>query len=144
MKLEKGVVLAVYKEPGRKPRYLVLNRKKNWEGWELPKGHLENDDYKETAMLELEEEAGIEEVEEIKETDEVLEWSFENDDGEEVKREYRAFIVKVSSDAVVDASGNPHDEHEKGHFFNYDDAKSLLTYDNQRDLLEELHRTVTG
>lgn len=142
MEREKGVVLVVYKKPGRKPRYLVLNRKKNWEGWELPKGHLESD-YRKTALLELEEEAGIEEVETIEEADEVLEWSFKNDDGEKIKREYKAFIVKVSDDAVVDVTKNPHDEHEKGHFFNYDDAKSLLTYDNQVKILEELNETVT-
>ena len=138
MKTEKGVVIVAYKEVRRNHRYLVLKRTKNWEGWELPKGHLENDDYTETVKLELGEEAGLEEenIENIKEMEETLEWTFE-DDGEEIKREYKAFIVKISEGAIVDVSENPHDEHETGFFLDFEDASSLLTYDNQAEILEK-------
>ena len=138
MRTEKGVVVVAYKEVRRNLRYLVLKRTKNWEGWELPKGHLENDNYRETVKLELGEEAGLEEekIEEIQEMEKKLEWTFE-DDGEKVKREYKAFTVKIGEDAVVDVSGNPHDEHENGFFLDYEDASSLLTYDNQKELLEQ-------
>lgn len=138
MKTEKGVVVVAYKEVRRNHRYLVLKRTKNWEGWELPKGHLENDDYRETIKLEIGEEAGLseEEIKEIKGMDQILEWTFE-DDGEEIKREYKAFIVKIDEDAVVDVTENPHDEHETGFFLDYEDASSLLTYDNQREILEK-------
>jgi len=138
MRTEKGVVVVAYKEVRRNHRYLVLKRTKNWEGWELPKGHLENDDYRETVKLELGEEVGLEEekIEDIEDMGETLEWTFE-DDGEEVKREYKAFIVKISEDAVVDVSANPHDEHETGFFLDFEDASSLLTYDNQNELLEK-------
>lgn len=138
MRIEKGVVVVAYKEVRRNHRYLVLKRTKNWEGWELPKGHLEEDDYRETVKLELGEEAGLseEEIEDIKDMDETLEWTFEDDDGEEIKREYKAFLVEISEDAVVDVSENPHDEHETGFFLDYEDASSLLTYDNQAEILE--------
>ena len=137
MRTEKGVVVVAYKEVRRNHRYLVLKRTKNWEGWELPKGHLEEDDYSETVKLELGEEAGLseEEIEDIKDMDETLEWTFE-DDGEEIKREYKAFLVEISEDAVVDVSENPHDEHETGFFLDYEDGSSLLTYDNQAEILE--------
>jgi 8-oxo-dGTP pyrophosphatase MutT (NUDIX family) len=137
MRIEKGVVVVAYKEVRRNHRYIVLKRTKNWEGWELPKGHLEEDDYRETVKLELGEEAGLseEEIEDIKDMDETLEWTFE-DDGEEIKREYKAFLVKISEDAIVDVSENPHDEHETGFFLDYEDASSLLTYDNQAEILE--------
>jgi 8-oxo-dGTP pyrophosphatase MutT (NUDIX family) len=140
MKTEKGVALVVYKKPEWKPRYLVLNRKKNWEGWELAKGHLENDDYEETVRIELEEEAGItaEQIESIEEVGETVEWTFERD-GEKIKREYKGFVVKVVDDAVVDTRNNPSDEHEGGHFFNFSDADVLLTYDNQKKLLETVN-----
>ena len=140
VKLEKGVILVVYKKPGRSPRYAVLNRKKNWEGWELPKGHLE-EDYEDTVVQELQEEAGIneEQVESVEELDRNIEWTFK-DDGEEIQRKYRAFLVKVEDTAHIDVRNNPHDEHEKGHFFNFSDSKSLLTYDNQKELLEEIHQ----
>ncbi|MFB6245013.1 MAG: NUDIX domain-containing protein [Candidatus Nanohaloarchaea archaeon] len=142
MTTEKGVILVVYKESRGHRRFLVLKRTKNWEGWELPKGHLE-DGYESTVRLELEEEAGIEESEivEVEEMGETVSWSFE-DDGEEIHREYRAFLVRVDGDAIVDVSGNPHDEHDSGYFFNYDDVHSLLTYDDQRSLLREAKETL--
>ncbi|EGQ43757.1 MAG: hypothetical protein J07AB43_06350 [Candidatus Nanosalina sp. J07AB43] len=39
MKTEKGVALVVYKKKRGKKRFLILKRDKNWEGWEIPKGH---------------------------------------------------------------------------------------------------------
>lgn len=138
MRTEKGVAIIAYNESRGSRRFLVLKRKKNWEGWEIPKGHLEEDDYRKTVEIELSEEAGIEEesIESIEGLDRDLEWSFEDED-EEVKREYRGFLVKISEEAFVDTSGNPSDEHETGFFMKYEDVESLLTYDNQRDLLEE-------
>jgi hypothetical protein len=68
--------------------------------------------------------------------EQILEWTFE-DDGEEIKREYKVFIVKIDENAVVDVTENPHDEHETGFFLDYEDASSLLTYDNQREILEK-------
>jgi 8-oxo-dGTP pyrophosphatase MutT (NUDIX family) len=138
MKTEKGVVIVAYQESRRNHRYLVLKRTKNWEGWELPKGHLENEDYRETVKQELQEEAGLneEKIESIEDLEETLEWTFE-DEGEEVKREYRAFLVKIDGEAVVDVSVNPHDEHETGFFLDYEDTSSLLTYDNQKEILDK-------
>lgn len=137
MKTEKGVILVVFKKPGRSSRYAVLKRSKNWEGWEVPKGHLE-EDYRETVKQELREETGLDEnhIEKIQELDHTVEWSFE-EDGEEVKREYKAFVVKVDSSAFIDVNENPHEEHEKGHFFNFDDARTLLTYEEHKELLDK-------
>lgn len=143
MKTEKGVMLVAYKQKNA-PRYLVLKRKKNWEGWETPKGHLEDGDYEATVKEELKEEAGIQEdeIRDIRDMEETVEWSFE-DDGEEVKREYRGYLVKVSPEAHVDVSRNPHDEHEHGFFFSYRDASEMITHDNNRELLEKAHREVS-
>lgn len=137
MKVEKGVVVVAWNRPSVKPRFLVLKRKKNWEGWELPKGHLENDDYKDTVRIELSEEASLEEdqIQSIETLDETLEWTFKQD-GEEIKREYRGFLVRVDDDVSVDTENNPSEEHEHGYFFNYSDASSMLTYDNQAELLD--------
>jgi 8-oxo-dGTP pyrophosphatase MutT (NUDIX family) len=137
VKTEKGVIIIAYKDR-MKPRFVVLNRSKNWEGWELPKGHLEDDDYRETVKLELKEEAGIieEHIKEISDLDHIVEWTFE-DDGEEIRREYSAFIVELSEDAFIDVNANPHDEHDQGFFFREEDAKSLLTYDNNIKVLEK-------
>lgn len=140
---EKGAIIVAYQER-RHPRFLVLKRQKNWEGWELPKGHLE-EDYRSTALQELKEEAGIpeEKVKELEELDERVEWSFD-EDGEKHERSYKAFRAVVSDDAVADVSGNPDEEHEEAFFFRYRDAESLLTYDQHRELLEQVYQKVTG
>lgn len=136
MKTEKGVIISAYKQDSY-PRFVVLNRKKNWEGWELPKGHLEEDDYRETVRLELQEEAGIDEkqIEEIEELDYTAEWKYE-EDGKKIKRKYKGFIVRLSEDALIDVNQNPHDEHAQGFFFRQEDAESLLTHENNVEVLD--------
>lgn len=139
MRTEKGVAIIAYKESRGSRRFLILQRTKNWEGWEIPKGHLEEDDYRKTVKIELGEEAGIEEddIVSIDEIGEDLEWSYEDEDGEEVNREYKGFIAEISDSAIVDTSGNPSEEHETGFFMKKEDVKSLLTYDNQVSLLNK-------
>ncbi len=138
MKTEKGVIIIAYKKPVDTPRYAVLKRKKNWEGWETPKGHLENDNYRETVKIELGEEVGIDESQilSIEDMNKVSEWTYE-DDGEEFKKKYKAFLVRVSDDAHVDVTQNPCDEHEAGFFFKFSDTKECLTYEDNVELLEK-------
>ncbi len=144
METEKGVIIIAYK-PAEKPRYLVLKRKKNWEGWETPKGHLENGDYEETVEVELQEEAGIdaEQIEEIQDMDKTVSWEYEQG-GEEFRKEYKAFLVELGPDTFVDVSANPDDEHEHGFFFVYRDAEKMITYDNNLELLEEAHQLLSN
>lgn len=144
METEKGVIIIAYKQ-SKKPRYLVLKRKKNWEGWETPKGHLENDDYRETVEIELSEEAGIkpDQVKDIQDMEETVSWEYE-DDGQEFRKEYKAFLVELDSEAFVDVSDNPDDEHEHGYFFVYRDAKRMITYDNNLELLEKAHQLLSN
>lgn len=143
MKTEKGIIAVVYKQGGSNPRFLVLKRDKNWEGWELVKGNLEDDDHEETVRVEVEEEAGISpgEILEIEDLDQKVSWEYERD-GEERRKEYRAFLVKVDEDAVVNVHENPHDEHEKGFFFRFRDAEPLLEYENNQEILEKAREVV--
>ena len=137
MKTEKGVALVVYKKKRGKKRFLILKRNKNWEGWEIPKGHLEDEDYTKTVKQELREEAGImeEKIEKIENLNQDLEWTYTDEEGQEVKREYRGYVVETSKAASVDVTQNPHEEHETGFFMKKEDVKSLLTYENQKELL---------
>lgn len=127
----------VYKKKRGKKRFLILKRNKNWEGWEIPKGHLEDEDYTKTVKQELREEAGIPEkkIEKIENLNRDLEWTFTDEEGQEVKREYRGYVVETSKAASVDVTQNPHEEHETGFFMKKEDVKSLLTYENQKELL---------
>ncbi len=144
MKTEKGVIITAYKETRGKPRFIVLKRKKNWEGWEIPKGHLEKDNYRKTVEIELREEAGIqkEKIESINDQEETVTWTFKKD-GEKIKKEYKAFIVKVEEDTYVDISKNPCDEHESGLFLRYRDVKEMLTYEDQKKVLEKAYKKIT-
>jgi len=137
MRTEKGVSLVVYKKKRGKKRFLVLKRNKNWEGWEIPKGHLEDEDYIKTLKQELREEAGIpeEKIEKIENLNQDLEWTYTDEEGQEVKREYRGYVVETSKAASVDVTQNPHEEHETGFFMKKEDVKSLLIYENQKELL---------
>ncbi len=144
MKTEKGVIIVAYKRKNA-PRYVVLKRKKNWEGWETPKGHLEDEGYEETVKEEMQEEAGIsgDEILAIEDMEETVLWEY-SQDGEDFRKEYRAFLVEVDEGAHVDVSRNPCDEHEHGYFFSFRDASEMVTHDNNRELLEKAHEMVTG
>jgi 8-oxo-dGTP pyrophosphatase MutT (NUDIX family) len=138
MKVEKGVIIVAYKQSRRNNRYAVLKREKNWEGWELPKGHLEEGDYQETVKIELMEECGIDEdqIQEITDMEEETCWEYDQD-GEDFRKEYKAFLVEVDKDVQIDVSKNPCDEHEQGFYLKKEDAKSLLTYENNVEILEK-------
>jgi 8-oxo-dGTP pyrophosphatase MutT (NUDIX family) len=138
MRTEKGVAIVAYKEKRGKKRFLVLQRTKNWEGWEIPKGHLEDKDYIKTVKQELREEAGIpeNEIEQIEYLNQDLEWTYTDEEGQEVKREYRGYMLETSEDASADVTQNPHEEHETGFFMKKEDVRSLLTYENQKELLK--------
>lgn len=136
MKTEKGVTIAVFKNP-ENPRFAVLKRTKNWEGWETPKGHLEGS-YRNTVKMELKEEAGIQEqkIKKIEDMDDTSEWEYERD-GEEYHRKYRKFLVEVEEDTIISTDNNPHEEHSKGYFFRPKVAKEMLEYENNKELIEE-------
>ena len=135
---EKGVIIVAYKEVRRNQRFLILKRTKNWEGWELPKGHLEKDNYEETVKIELGEEAGIpkDKIKNIKDLEQNTEWTYERNNTQYQKK-YKQFLVKLDKDSRINTNNNPDEEHEQGLFLNYQDAKSLLTYENNRKFLEE-------
>ncbi len=141
MREEERVCVVLYKWAGDTPRYAVLERVKNWEGWELVKGRMEGT-AEETARLEVEEEAGIDEVENIEELDHDLEWEYE-EDGESIHVSCHCFLAEAPEDARISVEDNPDEEHADGYFLNFRDAKDILTYDDQRELLEAAHERLT-
>ena len=140
MKGEKGAIITVFDERGR---VLVLKRKKNWEGWELPKGHLEQDDYRETVRIELQEESGIEpeKIDAIKDLGKTVSCKY-TQDGQEYSKKYKAFRVEVSNIERVDTSENPCDEHEHGFFLRPEHVEEMLEYDNNREVLRRAQKFI--
>ena len=140
MKGEKGAIITVFDERGR---VLVLKRKKNWEGWELPKGHLEQDDYRETVRIELQEESGIEpeKIDALKDLQKTVSWKY-TQDGQEYRKKYKAFRVEVSNIERVDTSENPCDEHEHGFFLRPEHVEEMLEYDNNKEVLRRAQKFI--
>jgi len=144
METVRRICAVVCKEMDAAYRWAVLKRVKNWEGWELPKGHIEDDTAEETVYREIQEELGIARatVRRVEPLDFSLEWTYDRD-GEEKKAVCDCFLVMVDQDVYITVAQNPDDEHAKGHFLNFRDARDILTYDDQRELLiharEQLH-----
>ncbi|MDY6778845.1 MAG: NUDIX domain-containing protein [Candidatus Nanohaloarchaea archaeon] len=131
-----GVVVVLYKRVDGYNRYAVLKRTKNWEGWELVKGHIEDkEEPEEAAHREVREETGIT-PENVQSMDEINEWEYKRD-GTQYHARYRAYLAEAPSDAYIDVSGNEHGEHSKGHFLNFRDTVEILTHDNQRELVKQ-------
>lgn len=130
-----GVVVVLYTHKNDHPRIAVLKRTLNWEGWELVKGRKEGDeDTISAARREIIEETGIE-PESIEELDTKHEWTYERD-GAQYKASYDSCLAKAPADARMTVDTNDEDEHTKGFFLNFRDAKDILTHKNQRELIE--------
>lgn len=142
MREEERVCVVLYKRVGDAVRYAVLNRELNWEGWELVKGRMEGTP-EETARIEVSEEAGIDELEAVEPVDHELEWTFE-DEGEAVHVSCHCFRAEAPPDARISVDENPDEEHADGYFLNFRDARDILTYDDQRELLNAVHEQLTG
>ena len=131
-----GVVVCVYKWKRGYPRFAVLKREMNWEGWELVKGHIEDDESpEEAAVRETEEETGIT-PERIEKMEGKMEWEYERD-GNEFHASYHRFMAEVPEDSRIDISGNDVREHSKGIFLNLRDTRDILSFEQHRQMLEE-------
>jgi predicted transcriptional regulator len=52
-------------------------------------------------------------------------------------------MAEAPVDARISVAENPDEEHADGYFLNYRDARDILTYDDQRELLEHIHAHLT-
>ncbi|MCJ7450650.1 MAG: NUDIX domain-containing protein [Candidatus Nanohaloarchaeota archaeon QJJ-9] len=132
-----GVLVIAYKPVEKGHRVAVLKRSKGWEGWELVKGgKKDGETVEEAAERETCEEIGID-PEKVKPIGEKVGWEYEKDE-KKYRVEAEICVAKVSNDARISIEDNPHEEHSKGFFFNYRDAKGLLTYEEQEKALEKV------
>lgn len=107
-------------------KVLVLHRKLNWSGWELPKGSVEGNESGEQAMVrEAKEETGLDVEITMKLPFEISYVS----DNEEVRQKVFLAICK-EGDVKLSV------EHDKFLWANFGDAIKLLKHDNQKNALE--------
>ena len=131
-----GVVVCVYKLKRDHPRFAVLKRELNWNGWELVKGRMDGEESpEEAAEREVKEETGIA-PEKMERLDGMIEWEYERE-GTEFHASYRKFTAEAPEDSRIDISSNSVREHSKGLFLNLRDTKDILSYDQHSKLVEE-------
>ncbi len=121
-------------------KFLLLQRKLNWVGWEFPKGAIEgNELFEESIKRELFEETGIKKYSLLGQID-----SFEYfDDKRNVNSLITNFLVRVSSNSKVTLN-NEHVldkkvvlEHDDFKWFFPKDALKKISHSNQKETLKK-------
>lgn len=124
-----GVI--AFRTDGAEPRYLVVSALKSPGEWVFPKGHLEpGESRQEAALREAREEAGV-----VGHTmGEAGDLLFRSGD-EDVEVTY--FVVERLDDA-------PPDDSRQVHWLPFREARSLLSHDDARRLLDTVAAKVGG
>ncbi len=136
-KYRKGVFCVVYTS---KPiKYLLLHRKKHWQGWEFPKGgKLAREKLENTVRREIKEETGLN-VKKIKNFN--VKGKFVYDKKTKEERKFKGFIWQLFACEVqrkkVKISKKEHDKYK---WCTFTQAVKLLTWPNQKKCLEIVNK----
>jgi ADP-ribose pyrophosphatase YjhB (NUDIX family) len=128
----------VYRRDGEDVYFLLI--RDPYENWGLPKGHVERGEAaEETAVREVMEETGIEEVE-LREALATIDWFFR--DGPDLIHKYCHFFLMET------ATSGTEPQLEEGIteciWLPLQEALVTLTYDNARAVLESAGKRVVG
>lgn len=121
----------------KNPLYFILHRTKNWNGWELPKGGLKDDETELKCLKrETREETGAKKFEVIAKTRHFIKYKFPKgflkDDHIFFGAKGYVFLVELfSKRAKVDRR-----EHDKYMWVRKEEAMEILTHKNHKNALE--------
>lgn len=134
---EKSCGILIYRlNKSKDPEFLILNYEEGH--WDFPKGHVElNETELETALRELKEETGIENVQIISEFREYLEYSYMRN-GKKSTKQVVFFLGKVYMSQKITLSS----EHNDFKWLSFSDALSLLTYENAKEILKKGNKKI--
>lgn len=125
---EKSCGVVVFYEEDGKREYLLLHYPSGH--WDLPKGHVEEDETEEqTALRELEEESGIKDVTLVKGYREVIQYSYFHEK-QAYTKDVIYFLGRTSSKEV-----NISHEHQAWDWLPYLEAVNKLTFENAKQLI---------
>lgn len=125
-----GILFAV--DPrDNKTKFLILHHKKNWAGWELPKGGIEENESEIEALgREVREETGLSKIEVLKRFDTLLVYW---DRSRRIQNEHSVFLVRANFVEPVTFEYNTTSEHDGFQWVLPEEAlKKLRFADTQR------------
>ena len=134
MAQEKSCGAVVFKrQKGNTAKYLVLHYGAGH--WDFPKGKQEkNENEEQTALREIKEETGIDEIDFLDGFKETVKYFFKR--GEEtVYKEVIFFLAETHTDEVIISS-----EHIGYAWLSYEHAHKKLTFNNSKELLEKVEK----
>lgn len=130
MSKEKSFGAVIFKRTKEGIKYLILHYEAGH--WDFPKGHQEkNEKEEQTALREIKEETGIEDIEFVDNFQETIKYFYKK--GEEtVSKEVIFFLAQSATEEVTLSN-----EHIGYAWLGYGHAYKKLTYNNAKELLEK-------
>ena len=135
MKYRQGIFIVVYSRTKEGIKYLILERKLHWKGWEFPKGGLKKGEKISDALRrELKEETGRFALE-TKRFDESGKYEYERE-----LKDRNGFIgqtyILYSAEIIPGNIKLDREEHSGYEWMNFEDAFKRLTWENQKKCLK--------
>ena len=137
MRYRPGIGAVIYRKTSKGPRFLIFHRIKNWEGWELLKGGIQDGETKLKALKrEIKEETGLKKYEIIKKTGKIIKYKwpkqFAKDHHIYFGAEHSFYLIKAKESKIkIDKR-----EHDSYKWVTAEEALKLLTYNNHKRILK--------
>ncbi|MBN1502340.1 NUDIX domain-containing protein [Candidatus Woesearchaeota archaeon] len=132
---EKSAAAVVFYEKNKKKEFLLLHY--SLGHWGFPKGHIEEGETEEQALLrEIKEETGLKKVEIIPGFKEKTEYFYRNKK-ELIHKEVVFMLVKSMSQKITLSF-----EHIGYKWLEYEDAINKLTFENTKNMLEKAYHFI--
>lgn len=141
MPTEKSAGAIIYRKENGSNLYLILYRKaheKYKELWDFPRGLVEKEKDKETALREIHEETGISDAKIISGFKETYTIFFRNETGM-VRKEIVLFLAETNTKQI-----RLSEEHDDYKWCTFEEGLNLLTHKNSKDALKKAEKHING
>lgn len=130
-KTKHGIAAIIFAEKNGENYFLILHRVLHWKGWEFVKGHIDEGESEEQAVLrEVEEETGLKKVEIFKKLAVKLEFE---DMLNDVYRTNSVYLVKADINEKLNLIQD-RVEHDQSLWVTDEEALDKLTFDDLKEV----------
>jgi len=138
MPKEKSAGAIIFRRKDNTPYYLLLHYPSSAnaksEYWDLPKGHIEKGETEEeTVRREVEEETGLRDIKIVEGFREEIQYWFRSDN-QTISKTVAFYLAETVQEEVTISS-----EHIGFQWLPYEDAVSVLTHQNARQVIQKAH-----